>query len=132
MKKFVVIVIVSLIICTFCYFYHPIVNRLSSDFDVQINNCSGMVLDKITIRSSGDTNDILNFSLEDNEINKYKVIKDKLTKNTSYFIHCEVNNKIYESEMISYGEKYNFSNITILIKNIDDGQIKFAVYKKID
>lgn len=129
MKRFIIIFIVSLVTFVFITFYYPITNRLSSDFNVQINNCSNMTLKQITIKSSADKEDILKLSLARGEISENKVIKDKLVENTSYVIQCEVNDKVYESEIISYSEKYKCSNIMVLIKNVEDGQIEFAVYR---
>lgn len=129
MKRFIIIFIVSLVTFVFITFYYPITNRLSSDFNVQINNCSNMTLKQITIKSSADKEDILKLSLARGETSENKVIKDKLVENTSYVIQCEVNDKVYESEIISYSEKYKCSNIMVLIKNVEDGQIEFAVYR---
>lgn len=129
LKKFIMVFIVSLVTFTFITFYYPITNRLSSNFNVQINNLANMELNQMAIKSSADKEDILKFGLAKGEINEYKVAKNKLVENTSYIIQCEVDHKVYESEIISYGEKYECSNIMVLIKNVEDGQIEFTVYK---
>lgn len=128
-RIFIITFIVSLITFPLVTFYYPITNRLSSNFNVQINNNSNIELKQIAIKGSVDKEDILQFSLAKGEISEYKLVKDKLTENTSYIIQCDVDGRVYESEMISYSEKYECSNIMVLIKNLEDGQIKFVVYK---
>lgn len=93
---------VSLITFPLVTFYYPITNRLSSNFNVQINNNSNIELKQIAIKGSVDKEDILQFSLAKGEISKYKLVKDKLTENTSYIIQCDVDGRVYESEIISY------------------------------
>ena len=128
-KKILIVTLVASLTFVFFSFYSPIINRLTRDYNLVVNNFSDIDLKNLTIETAqGDI--ILSFDAINDNKDIYKIPKNKVLSNEPYYIVYVNSGKAYSEELISFEEKYRFKKIIIGITASSTDEIDFRIFKK--